>query len=122
AFDAARALLLAGTGDPAITAEALALEARLLRDRRELAEAAALLDRVEAIYGVAGGPAEGIASAAIDDADPERAAKARLHRAWCIYHLGRVDEASGLLERTAKQLDARRHPRLALAVRSGLAW
>src|ERR1700726_2682859 len=123
AFDAARALLLAGTGDPAIAAEALALEARLLRDRRELAQAAALLDRVEAIYAAAGGFEEGAEGAVLDDGDdPERAAKARLHRAWCIYHLGRVEEARGLLERTAEQLDARRHPRAALAVRSGLAW
>jgi|GEM_PF-566610 len=122
AFDAARALLLAGTGDPAIIAEALALEARLLRDRRELAEAAVLLDRVEAIYGAAGGLGEGAEGAVLDDGDPERAAKARLHRAWCLYHLGRVDEARGLLERTGEQLDARRHPRPALAVRSGLAW
>jgi tetratricopeptide (TPR) repeat protein len=122
AFDAARALLLAGTGDPAVTAEALALEARLLRDRRELAQAAALLDRVEAIYVAAGGLGEGAEGAVLDDGDPERAAKARLHRAWCFYHLGRVDEARGLLERTAEQLDARRHPRSAMAVRSGLAW
>jgi hypothetical protein len=122
AFDAARALLLAGTGDPAIAAEALALEARLLRDRRELAKAAALLDRVEAIYAAAGGLGEGAEGVVLDDGDPERAAKARLHRAWCIYHLGRVDEARGLLERTAEQLDARRHPRSALAVRCGLAW
>jgi hypothetical protein len=122
AFDAARALLLAGTGDPAVTAEALALEARLLRDRRELAQAAALLDRVEAIYVAAGGLGEGAEGAVLDDGDPERAAKARLHRAWCIYHLGRVDEARGLLERTAEQLDARRHPRSAMAVRCGLAW
>jgi hypothetical protein len=122
AFDAARALLLAGTGDPAIAAEAMALEARLLRDRRELAEAAALLDRVETIYAAAGGLGEGAEGAVLDDGDPERAAKARLHRAWCIYHLGRVEEARGLLEPTAEQLDARRHPRAALAVRSGLAW
>ena len=122
AFDAARALLIAGTGDPAIIAEALALEARLLRDRRELAQAAALLERVEAIYGAAGGLEEGAEGAARDDGDPERAAKARLHRAWCIYHLGRVDEARALLERTAEQLDERRHPRSALAVRAGLAW
>ena len=122
AFDAAHALLAEGTGDPAIIAEALALEARLLRDRRELAQAAALLDRVEAIYGVAGGPGEGVEGAVLDDADPERAGKARLHRAWCIYHLGRVDEARSLLERTAGQLEPRRHPRLALAVRCGLAW
>jgi tetratricopeptide (TPR) repeat protein len=122
AFDAARALLLAGTGDPAIAAEALALEARLLRDRRELAQAAALLDRVEAIYGAAGALGEGAEGAVRDDGDSERAAKARLHRAWCLYHLGRVDEARDLLERTAGQLDARRQPRLALAVRSGLAW
>jgi hypothetical protein len=125
AFDAARALLLAGTGDPAITAEALALEARLLRDRRELANAVALLDRVEAIYGAAGGHgegAEGAEGAVLDDGDSERAAKARLDRAWCLYHVGRVEEARGLLERTAAQLDAQRHPRPALAVRSGLAW
>ncbi|HXO41930.1 MAG TPA: hypothetical protein VN999_10800 [Thermoanaerobaculia bacterium] len=122
AFDAARALLLAGTGDPAIAAEALALEARLLRDRRELAEAAALLDRVEAIYAAVGGLGEAAEGAVLDDGDPERAAKARLHRAWCIYHLGRVEEARGLLERTAEQLDPRRQPRVALAVRSGLAW
>jgi hypothetical protein len=122
AFDAARALLLAGTGDSAIAAEALALEARLLRDRRELAKAAALLDRVEAIYAVAGGLGEGAEGSALDDGDAERAVKARLHRAWCLYHLGRIDEARGLLERTADQLDARRHPRSAMAVRSGLAW
>ena len=125
AFDAARALLAAGTGDPAIAAEALALEARLLRDRRELAQAAAMLDRVEAIYGGAGGPGEGAEraeGAALEDADPERAGQARLHRAWCIYHLGRVDEARDLLERTAGQLDAGRQPRSALAVRCGLAW
>ncbi|HYL72052.1 MAG TPA: hypothetical protein VEY89_12190, partial [Candidatus Dormibacteraeota bacterium] len=42
AFDAARALLLAGTGDPVIAAEALTLEALLMRDRDELAEAVAL--------------------------------------------------------------------------------
>ena len=122
AFDAARALLLAGTGDPVIAAEALALEARLLRDRRELAEAAALLDRVETIYAAAGGLGEGADGAVLEDGDPERAAKARLHRAWCIYHLGRAEEARGLLERTAEQLDAQRHPRSAMAVRSGLAW
>jgi tetratricopeptide (TPR) repeat protein len=122
AFDAARALLLAGTGDPAVAAEALALEARLLRDRRELAKAAALLDRVEAIYGATGGLGEGAGGDVLEDGDPERAAKARLHRAWCLYHLGRFDEARGLLDRTTGQLDARRHPRPALAVRSGLAW
>src|ERR1700726_2494404 len=122
AFDAARALLLAGTGDPAIAAEALAVEARLLRDRRELAKAAALLECVEAIYAAAGGLGEGAEGAVLDDGDPERAAKARLHRAWCIYHLGRAEEARGLLERTAEQLDPRRHPRAAMAARSGLAW
>jgi hypothetical protein len=122
AFDAARSLLLTGTGDPAIIAEALALEARLLRDRRELAEAAALLDRVETIYAAGGGLGERGERAVLDDGDPERAAKARLHRAWCLYHLGRVNEARGLLERTAEQLEARRHPRAAMAVRSGLAW
>jgi len=125
AFAAARALLLAGTGDPAIAAEALALEARLLRDRRELAKAAALLDRVEAIYAVAGSDgkgAEGVEGASRDVGDPERAAKARLHRAWCIYHLGRIEEARALLARTGEQLDERRQPRAALAVRCGLAW
>ena len=122
AFDAARALLIAGTGDPAIIAEALSLEARLLRDRRELAQAAALLERVEAIYGAAGDLRDGAEVAGLDDGDPERAAKARLHRAWCLYHLGRVDEARGLLALTAEQLDARRHAHSALAVRAGLAW
>jgi hypothetical protein len=122
AFDAARALLLAGTGDPAIAAEALALEARLLRDRRELAKAAALLERVEAIYAAAGGLGEGTEGAALDDRDLERSAKAKLHRAWCVYHLGRLDEARGLLEGAAERLDARRHPRSSLAVHSGLAW
>src|SRR6202043_543731 len=73
-------------------------------------------------YAAAGGLGEGAEGAVLDGGDLERAAKARLHRAWCIYHLGRVEEARGLLERTAEQLDARRHPRAALAVRSGLAW
>jgi hypothetical protein len=122
AFDVARALLLAGSGDPAVTAEALVLEARLLRDRHELAAAAALLDRVEAIYAAAGGLGEDAEGAALDGGDSERAAKARLQRAWCLYHLGRVEEARGLLEQTAEQLDPRRHRRSAMAVRSGLAW
>jgi hypothetical protein len=51
AFAAARAQLAAGTGDPAVAAEALTLEALLLRDRYELADAVSLLDEVEALYG-----------------------------------------------------------------------
>jgi tetratricopeptide (TPR) repeat protein len=118
AFDAARALLLAGTGDPVVAAEALTLEALLLRDRDELTEAVLLLDRVEAIYG-----------AGLDDEDSsrtildlERAARAKLHKAWCVYHLGRIGEARDLLDRTAELLNPRRRPRLALALRCGLAW
>jgi hypothetical protein len=133
AFHVARGLLAAGTGDPAVTAEALALEARLLRDRGELDAAAALLDRVAAIYGD-GGPSAGTASAegaagneggersAPELADRECAGGARLHQAWCVYHLGRIAEARGMLEAADGQLDAGCRPRSALALRCGLAW
>jgi tetratricopeptide (TPR) repeat protein len=118
AFNVAHTLLLAGTRDPAIAAEALALEALLLRDRHELTEAVSLFDLVEAIYAASSdGGSNGRASS-----DPERAGRARLHKAWCVYHLGRIGEAHELLDRTAEILDPRRQPRLVLALRCGLAW
>jgi hypothetical protein len=74
--------------------------------------------RVEAIYGA--GLDDEDASRAI--LDPERAARATLHKAWCDYHLSRIGEARDLLDRIAELLNPRRHPRLALASRCGLAW
>jgi hypothetical protein len=57
-----------------------------------------------------------------DLADRKCAGLARLHQAWCVYHLGRVDAARGLLEAADAQLDAGSRPPSALSLRCGLAW
>jgi hypothetical protein len=118
AFETARALRLAGTDDPGIAAEALALEALVRRDECEIPAAVALLDRVVEICGSGGGPNP----ADHDAEDPRRAVEAQVHKAWCVYHLDHVDAAQALLEPVAGQLDEKRQARLALAARCGLLW
>jgi hypothetical protein len=118
AFDAARAFRLKGTADETVEAEALALEAMLLRDQLRLGEALALLDRVGAIHE------RGAAASDPDLDDPERAAAARLQQAWCLYHLGHLHAAYWLLDETVERLPVfgPGQARLALALRSGLVW
>jgi hypothetical protein len=80
ACETGRALRQAGTDDPGIAAEALALEALVRRDEREMPAAVALLDRVVEICGVAAGPNP----ADHDAEDPRRAIDAQVHKAWCV--------------------------------------
>ncbi|HVR08678.1 MAG TPA: hypothetical protein VMW75_11585, partial [Thermoanaerobaculia bacterium] len=118
AFDTAEALRLSGTGYPSVEAEDLALEALLRRDQHRLPEAVALFDRVHALSS---STAEW--AIADDDAhDPDRAAEARLHQAWCVYHLGDAAAALALLQEAECLLDGGRHADLALALRSGRVW
>jgi tetratricopeptide (TPR) repeat protein len=120
ACESARMARAAGTGSPAIEAEELALEALLLRDQRRLGEAAALLERVHAIYsGAGGGEAEGGDREA---ADPHLAGRALAHRAWCLYHLGQAEAALAALAEADRLVEEAREPRLALAVRQGRVW
>jgi tetratricopeptide (TPR) repeat protein len=117
AFDSARSLFLAGTGDPALEAELLTLEALLRRDRRRLAEASLLLDRAYAIDSGAA-PRRGDSVAA----DPQRAGRALAHRAWCLHHLGQPGPAAALLAEAERLADPERSPSLLLAVRLGRVW
>jgi tetratricopeptide (TPR) repeat protein len=138
AVESARTARAAGTGFPAVEAEALALEALLLRDERRLGEAAALLERVHAIYaggtgeaamlldrahaiysGAAGGKAEGGEREA---AEPHLAGRALAHQAWCLHHLGQPEAATAALGEAARLIEEAREPRLALAVRHGRVW
>jgi tetratricopeptide (TPR) repeat protein len=121
AMDLAEGLRRQGGGWFDVEAEALVLYALVHRDRRGLAElrqAVALLDRVEEIYSSA--PAE-VASEP-DLYDQERHAEARLHRGWCLYHLGEVETAAGVLAAALELLVEARQPRLLLAARCGLLW
>jgi len=77
----------------------------------------ALLDRVEAIYG---DQAERLTDPDVED--PARAAAARVHKAWCVYHLGDIVRAQALLDQAAGEIDEGRQPQLALALRCGLVW
>jgi len=118
AFDSAAALRLAGTGYPSVEAEALALEALLRRDQHRLAEAAALLDRVHALSSSAAG--REIADP--DAVDPHRAGEARVHQAWCVYHLGNAEAALALLAEAERLVNGGRQADLALALRCGRMW
>ena len=117
AFDMAEALRRGGSGYLEFEAEAAGLLALLRRDQGRLAEAVELLERVEAIYASA--PA---ATAEPDLYDQERHAEARVHRGWCLYHLGRVDAAAAVLAAATGVLVEARQGRLALAARCGLLW
>lgn len=117
AFDMAEALRRGGSGYLEFEAEAAALLALLRRDQGRLDEAIELLERVEAIYGSA--PA---AAAEPDLYDQERHAEARVHRGWCLYHLGRVEAAAAVLEAAIELLVEARQGRLVLAARCGLLW
>jgi tetratricopeptide (TPR) repeat protein len=120
AFEHARTARAAGTGFPAVEAEALALEALLLRDERRLGEAAALLDRTHAISsGAASGKAEG---GERDAAAPHLAGRALAHRAWCLHHLGQPEAAAAALGEAVRLIEEAREPKLALAVRHGRVW
>jgi hypothetical protein len=114
AFDTAKSLRLAGTGDPALEAEALTLEALLRRDQGRLADASLLLAHAHAIYSGAD-PLHGDPEAA----DPHQAALALAHRAWCLHHLGQPGPADALLVEAERLLDPERAPALLLAVRLG---
>ncbi len=120
AFDLAETLRGSATGYRSFEAEALALAALLRRDQRRLDEAVALLDRIEEIYGAAA--TAGTAGAEPDLYDPDRQAEARVHRGWCLYHLGQVEAAAAGLAAAADALAERRQERLLLAARCGLLW
>jgi tetratricopeptide (TPR) repeat protein len=117
AFDLAETLRRGGSGYPEFEAETAALRALLRRDQGRLEEAIDLLDGVEAIYGAA---AEEVAEP--DLYDRERHAEARVHRGWCLYHLGRVEAAAAALEAATSLLVEPRQRRLVLAARCGLLW
>jgi tetratricopeptide (TPR) repeat protein len=119
AFESARTARAAGSGSPAIEAEALALEALLLRDERQLGEAVAMLGRVHALYDGAGGKAEGGDREA---AHRHLAGRALAHQAWCLYHLGQHEAAAAALASAAGLIEEAREPPLALAVRHGQVW
>jgi tetratricopeptide (TPR) repeat protein len=119
ACESARTARAAGTGSPAVEAEALALEALLLRDERQLGEAVAMLERVHALYGGAGGKGEGGDREA---AHPHLAGRALAHQAWCLYHLGQHEAAVTALAGAAGLIEEAREPLLALAVRHGQVW
>jgi tetratricopeptide (TPR) repeat protein len=120
AMDLAEGLRRRGGGWFDVEAEAKVLYALVHRDRRglgELREAVALLDRVETIYSSA--PAD---ASEPDLYDQERHAEARVHRGWCLYHLGEVEAAAGVLAAAIELLVEARQPRLLLAARCGLVW
>jgi len=117
AFELAETLRRAGSGYLEFEAEAAALRALLRRDQGRLEEAIELLDGVEAIYSAA--PEE---AAEPDLYDQERHAEARVHRGWCLYHLGRVEAAAAALEAATGLLVEARQGRLVLAARCGLLW
>jgi len=119
AFDMARTLwqTKTGTGYSSVKVEALVLEALLRRDQRRLPAAVALLDSVIEIYASA---PEDLSEP--DLYDPERDAAARVHRSWCLYHMGQEQAAAAGLEAAAGLVVRKRPARLALAVRSGLLW
>jgi hypothetical protein len=114
ALDSARSLFEAGTGDPALEAELLTLEALLRRDQRRLSEASLLLDRAYAI--------DSGADRRRGAADPHRAGRALAHRAWCLHHLGQPGPAVALLAEAERLVDPERSPDLLLAVRLGRIW
>jgi hypothetical protein len=117
ALESARSLLQAGTGDPALEAELLILEALLRRDQRRLAEATLLLDRAYTIdASAARRRTDSVA------ADPQRAARILAHRAWCLHHLGQPGPAAALLAEAERLADPERSPALLLAVRLGRVW
>jgi tetratricopeptide (TPR) repeat protein len=120
AVESGRTARVSGTGAPAIEAEALALEALLLRDERRLGEAAALLERAYALCtGAAGGEGERGDPEAVD---AHLAGRALAHRAWCVYHLGRHDTARALLAEASVLVDPAREPGLKLAILHGEIW
>jgi hypothetical protein len=123
AFDSARTLRLAGTGSPALEAEALLLEALLRRDQHRLAEATLLLDRAYRIHA----GADGADGAGRDRRDPEAidrqaAGRALAHRAWCLHHLGQFAAADALLEEADRLVDQARAPDLLLRIHLGSVW
>ena len=103
-----------GTEGPAVEARILAAEALVRRDEGRLEEAGALLGRVHAIT------TEPDATEATSY-DPHLGGVALLHSAWCLYHLGRTEEAATALDRAEGLLDPGREPSLALALRCGRA-
>jgi hypothetical protein len=122
AFDLAATLRRAGTGYLTFEADTLVLAALLRRDQRRVGEAVALLDRVEAIYAAAGdGP---VKVTEPELYDRQRHGEARVHRAWCLYHLEQeqVEAAAAALEAALERLVSKRQAPLVLAARSGLLW
>jgi tetratricopeptide (TPR) repeat protein len=103
-----------GTEGPAVEARILAAEALVRRDEGRLEEAGELLGRVHAIT------TEPDATEATSY-DPHLGGVALLHSAWCLYHLGRTEEAAAALDRAEGLLDPGREPSLALALRCGRA-
>jgi tetratricopeptide (TPR) repeat protein len=117
AFDAAALLRLGSPGHSALEAEGLALEALLRRDQHRLGEAIALLDRAYAIYS---GARPGVADP--EAADRHLAGEVLAHKAWCLYHLGRIEPALALLGEARRLVDEARDPRLAFAIGHGQIW
>jgi tetratricopeptide (TPR) repeat protein len=112
AFDEARRRWAGGTESPSVEAEILAREALLRRDEHGLEEAIGLLGRVYEIHTEEDETEQ-------EAYDPRLAGAARVHEAWCHYHLGRTEEALARLNQAERLLDADRDAGLLLVLRYG---
>jgi hypothetical protein len=131
----ARRLLAAGTGDPAVEAELLELDALLRWDGEQYGAAVAHLRRAYRMLGGRESTAESFRTGEEGDtgqglretdgaavADPHLAGRVLAQLAWCQHHLGRPDVAHTGLREAELMIDAAREPRLVLAVGHGLVW
>jgi tetratricopeptide (TPR) repeat protein len=117
AFATAERFRAGGTGYAAVEADVLTREALLRRDRHQLSEAVALLDRAYAIYR-----GEGLPAVDPEAVEPHLAGRVRTQQAWCRYHAGQPELALTLLAEAESLVDRAREPRLLLAVHHGQVW
>ena len=106
-FEHSAALLLAGTGDPMLRAEAASLVASLRLAQRRLDEALALADKA---YSVS-----------VQILEDRRAARALLQRATILEHQDQLSEAMDSLAKATELIDPSEDPHLALLAAHNLA-
>ena len=116
AFDEADAALAAGSGDPAVEAEVVTLEAFLHGSQRRFGEAASLLDRFLDLSPAPKG-------AAASSSGRGGTVQVMVFKGWCLYHMGEPAACLSLLEEAEGQVgDGERGRSASLAIRTGRVW
>jgi tetratricopeptide (TPR) repeat protein len=116
AFDEAAAALAAGTGDPAVEAEVVMLEAFLRGSERRFGEAVSLLDRFLDLPPAPKG-------AAASSGGRGGTVQVLIFKGWCLYHMGEPAACLSLLEEAEGRVaDGERGRPMSLAIRTGRVW